>query len=415
MTRALVLGAGPAGCAAVYFLRKKGVTDITVVERSRIGGCSETRFYEGIPYEFGPQIMYADDPRIRGVFEEFLTMTPPPTPSKRYQPALSVNGGLSKRSIHSFPVTFANVLKLPNAMQVVDELYRVNLDRPDYSNFENYVISRMGKTLYETYVKNYNIKQWMIPPRDMDAEWARFRPMTLRQPGSGMFSGEWQGHPGDYNPMWSGMLDGVKLIAGTAEVSEDFQHVIVNGEPVDADLIVSTLPLSVHLDFINACLVYVSIKSDKVLMPSYATSFPNNYDFVRIMEYRQQYRVESEYTLLDFQFPWKDKYEPDRYIEQVRSFVKSRLKRRIVDTWVDNRHRVYPVSSARNLQLVERQLESASKSRVIPMGRCGVHAYVSKDTCVRMAMIMSENLDVFLSGDPARKKPVLAKMREKLA
>ena len=30
------------------------------------------------------------------------------------------------------------------------------------TNFEKYVISRMGKTLYELYVKNYNIKQWKI-------------------------------------------------------------------------------------------------------------------------------------------------------------------------------------------------------------------------------------------------------------
>jgi UDP-galactopyranose mutase len=398
----------------VYYLRKKGISDIAVIERSKVGGCAETRFYHRIPYEFGPQVMYTDEDRLQRVFEEFLTCYPPPTPDGRFHPALSVDGSLNNGSVHSFPVTVANVLMLPNPELAIYELYQVNLEKPDYSNFENYVISRMGKTLYETYVKHYNLKQWQIHPREMDAEWARFRPLTLRLPTQGMFGDKWQGHPGNYNPMWSGMLGSARIIYGEAKVSEDFQQVTVNGDHVDADVIVSTLPLSDELDFMSACMVYVGIKSEKVLMPSYVTSFPNNYSFVRVMEYRQQFAVDSEYTLLDFQFPWRDQCHTDDYIEQTKSFACNILKQEVGDLWVDSRARIYPVSTKKNLDLVERQLDLASKSKVIPLGRCGVHAYVSKDTCIRMALIMSENLDSLLSGDDERKKAILLKMREKL-
>jgi protoporphyrinogen oxidase len=93
MSSALILGAGPAGCAAAYYLKKKGVSDIRVVERSKVGGCAETRVYHGIPYEFGPQIMYTDENRLQKVFEE-LVFKADPAPDLR--PAVS-SGFIGRR------------------------------------------------------------------------------------------------------------------------------------------------------------------------------------------------------------------------------------------------------------------------------------------------------------------------------
>jgi len=47
--RVAIIGGGPAGCAAAYFLRKKGITDITFYERTTVGGCAYTKFYDNIP------------------------------------------------------------------------------------------------------------------------------------------------------------------------------------------------------------------------------------------------------------------------------------------------------------------------------------------------------------------------------
>ena len=64
---------------------------------------------------------------------------------------------------------------------------------------------------------------------------------------------------------------------------------------------------------------------------------------------------------------------------------------------------------------MERQLELAARSKVVPIGRSGVHAYCSKDTCIRMALTMANGLPEITSGDPARKRAVLDTMREKLS
>lgn len=407
-----ILGGGPAGCAAAHALRAGGLSDITVIEKEALGGCSRTQKYEGIPFEFGPQIMYTDEDRLRAVFERWLTQTPPPTHDREYHPAVSIDGTLDDP--HDFPITIKNVMKLPDPGKVIYELYQLNLAQPDFSNFEAYIVSRMGRTLYETYVEKYNLKQWKIHPRDMDAEWARFRTLTLREKPD-MFRGRWQGHPGDYNPMWSGMTEGVHVTTGLCDVSEDFQRVTVDGDPIDADLVVSTLPLSKQLGFINTYIVYVVVESDGNVMPSYATSFPNDYSFVRVMDFKQQYQVQSRYALLDFEFPWVGECDEAKFHEEVGWFCRNVLKKEIVEKWVWNKERIYPVSTRETLSQVERQLALAARSKVVPIGRSGVHAYCSKDTCIRMAMTLADGLPELTSGDPDRKRKVLDRMREKLS
>ena len=246
----LILGAGPAGCACAYMLNQLGYDNITIVENNLIGGCAHTRIYNNIPYEFGPQIMYTDEKRLQNIFEKFLIQHAPKTYDNEYHPALLVDGTLE--NVHDFPITISNVLKQEDPVKIIEELYHVNLDKPDFSNFENYMISRIGNSLYEKYVKNYNIKQWKIHPSKMDAEWAKFRNLTLRK-SPDMFKGKWQGHPGDYNPMWDGMLKNVNIKKGHAYVNDNYDQVLIDGSNVinEYDLILNTLLLNSKLDYIS--------------------------------------------------------------------------------------------------------------------------------------------------------------------
>ena len=155
---------------------------------------------------------------------------------------LSIDGKID--NIHDFPVTISNIFKCDNQSEIINELYHINLDKPDYSNFENYVISRIGKSFYELYFRNYNIKQWKILPSEMDAEWAKFKTFTLREKPD-IFKGKWQGHPGNYNPMWHGMLENVELLKGEAKISENFKEVYINNEKVNYDVIISTFPVTI--------------------------------------------------------------------------------------------------------------------------------------------------------------------------
>lgn len=412
--KVLILGGGPAGCAAAYFLKQLGINDITLIEKEAIGGCARTNFYDSIPYEFGPQILYTDEHQIREVFKKFVENKAAPTEDGEYHPKVIINGNLEKP--HDFPVTIANVLMSDTPIKIIYELYKLRLDQPDFSNFENYMLSRIGRTLYETYVKNYNIKMWKVDPKELDAEWAKERTLTLREKND-MFQGRWQGHPGNHNPIWEGMVRGIKFEKGEACVSESFKKVYVDGKSRERgyDLIISTLPLSNKLPYMHTLKVYVVIKEDKFIMPSYINSFPNNYDFIRIMEYKQQFYVKSDYSLLDFAFSWNDDtgIDVNKSVEEVRWFCKNILKRKIKDLFFINKTYTYPVSTLSIRKIIDNKLKTAADTKVIPIGRCGLHAYVSKDLCVRMGLIMKNHFNEVLQKG-SKKLQVLRRMREKL-
>lgn len=411
----LILGGGPAGLAAAWYAKGIGINDITIVEREeRIGGCSKTNFYEGIPYEFGPQILYTDEADIQQVIERFVTNTKPPSEDGEFHPKVFPYGTIEDP--HDFPVTVANVLKIKEPGKAIYELYKINLDKPDFSNFENYMLSRVGKTLYETYVRNYNLKQWKMDPKDMDAEWARLRTMTLREKND-MFQGRWQGHPGDYTPLWDGLLkeSGAKVIVGEASISEDMKKAFVDGKEVEADIIISTLPLGKDFKYIHVFEVFVGVKNSGFVMPSYTNSFPNDYNFTRILDYKQQFFVKSDYSLLSFSFPFDDesKLDKEERMKEAQHFVKNVLKMEPTKVWFEMRKQIYPIPSATSVDLLEKKLKLASENKIIPFGRCGVYAYVSKDVCFRMARIVTQNIDKVMAGGEG-KLEVLHALRAKL-
>jgi len=403
-----ILGAGPAGCAAAYFLRRRGFKDITIYEKEKIGGCAFTNFYNKIPYEFGPQVMFTDKEYLKLVFEQFLYCHPPPNAKKKYEYSVSIDGTID--DCHRFPVTMMNAFKFRNPIKVLCEMAGACCARPDYSNFENYCISRLGKTFYETYVRNYNRKAWQMDPKDMDTDWVHFRPLKL-QLTSSRFGKQWQGHPGNYNPMWATMTEGVKLETGDVHVNGDLEYCI-NGSRLKTDLMITTISMSQDLEFVNTCLVYVALKSDTVVMPCAFTTFPNTYDFTRIFEYRQQFYVDSQCTLLSFDFPWKGEYKKDRYIEQALWFSKHMLKKEVAEHWIDNRTKIYPLSTRKNLNLFNELLKKTARGNIIPIGRAGSHAYVSKDTCIRMGMEVADHLDELT--DPDKKVTRLLEIRKDL-
>lgn len=406
--KVVVLGAGPAGCAAAHFLRQKGITDITLVDSGDIGGCARTRVYEGIPYEFGPQIMFTDKDYLKGIFEQWLTQHTPPSEDGEYHYVVSVDGTLEDP--HDFPLTTANVLKLENREDVIWQLYNTSLSEPDYSNFENYAISRVGRSMYETYIKNYNRKAWQMDPKDMDTDWVHFRPLSLKQENS-RFGGQWQGHPGNYNPMWHGMIEGISVTKGLAAVNSEGNWT-VDGDPVEADLVVTTLSLSEDLDFVNTFMAFAVVESEDFVMPACFTTFPNTNTFVRALEYKQQYFVESPYSLLSFDCPWTGSCDIDAFMEDVVSFCRSVLKKDPVETWYDNRENIYPLSTRANANLFDSCIDNLKHSNVVPIGRAGMHAYCSKDTVIRMGLEVAQYLDEL--RDPEQKIKRLWSMREDL-
>lgn len=71
-TRIGIVGGGPAGLTAAYYLEKEGYTNVTVFEKSgQVGGKCHTLNHDGRAYDMGAIMITKAYKRIKGLIEEF--------------------------------------------------------------------------------------------------------------------------------------------------------------------------------------------------------------------------------------------------------------------------------------------------------------------------------------------------------
>ena len=170
----VVLGAGLAGLSAAYELSKAGVR-CTVVERDDFAGgmaCSWEK--NGFWLDHGPHRFHSrDEELIRHIYEVLDN-------------EVVIRDRMSRiymqGKFFDYPLKAMNVLKsLPPHIMVRaiwDYIYirakQTVKPIPD-SNFENWVLKRFGRTLYEIFFGTYTSKAWKMPCTEISADWASQR------------------------------------------------------------------------------------------------------------------------------------------------------------------------------------------------------------------------------------------------
>jgi len=391
-----IIGGGLAGCTTAYLLKKKYPgASIKIFEEKEIGGLCKTFHFKQINYELGPHILYSGDENLKKFFSNFLKNN-----EMKYFQKLSVDGSI--KNLYSYPVSVEDVIKInPNTAV---ELYHIDLSKPDMTNVENYLISRVGRTAYEYFFKNYNIKQWGIHPRKMETEWISQRRIFLRDYVDSVFGKKWQGHPGSYNPMFQQLIDGVEVIFEKVQSIDVVNgKVLTNLKEYPTTFILNTAPLDLlfegknSLNYRGISWVYALLDMDYAF-PTYLTSFPNNYSFTRIMEYKHQsqQKVDGE-TLISFDFPFdsKDQSEPleENYQKEASDFLESNFPGKTSSMFCKSRSLVYPVSELNSINHFWDLLKSNISNKWISFGRLGLYDYISMDTCIQQCMNVVEVIE----------------------
>ena len=75
---------------------------------------------------------------------------------------------------------------------------------PDMKNFETYLMSKVGKTLYKNFFENFTKKFWNINPSKLSSEWALIRKLGSSINEKKMFfNKKWCSYPKkDWNQDW---------------------------------------------------------------------------------------------------------------------------------------------------------------------------------------------------------------------
>ncbi len=170
----VVLGAGLAGLSTAYELAKAGIR-VTVLEREDYpGGMATSWQVEDYWLDHGPHRFHSRDEKL---IEHLYEVLDNEVVIRERLSRIYMQG-----KFFNYPLKLLNVLKsLPKGLMcraIWDYAWircvQVFKKIPD-DNFENWVLKRFGRTLYEMFFGTYTEKTWKRPCTEISADWASQR------------------------------------------------------------------------------------------------------------------------------------------------------------------------------------------------------------------------------------------------
>jgi len=169
-----VLGGGLAGLSAADTLASRGVPVLVLERDDHVGGLASTVVADGFHFDYGPHRFHTQSDeilrRVRGLLPgELMSLE-------------RVSRIRLLDRYFRYPLALGNVLKqMPKtrgaamiASYAAEKLRGLFGGRGD-DNFEDWVVSRFGRSLYDVYFGPYTEKLWGVSPDELSADWASQR------------------------------------------------------------------------------------------------------------------------------------------------------------------------------------------------------------------------------------------------
>ncbi|MGB1317730.1 MAG: FAD-dependent oxidoreductase, partial [Flavobacteriales bacterium] len=356
-----------------------------------------------------------------------------------------------KGRFFEYPLKLSNVLgNLPllTIVKIVFD-YVVQLITPtgNLKTFEDWVINRFGRTLFQTFFKSYSEKLWGIPCSKIDADWAAQRIKTLsllgaiantfkdrRKTNHKTLIDEFAYPHNGMGQLYELCRDEIQTNGGTIHLNTPISRVLqgdagklvglelADGSTVEADYVVSSMPLT-HLVkglknvplnveaavgklyFRNTILVYLEVDGKDFFKDNWIYVHSPELKHGRITNFSNwcpTLAKNADRTILCMEF-WA--FESDELWKMDNSEVEEIAKREIrtlnlfsANVAITNSKtlkipRCYPVYETgyqQNLKVVETYLNSVEN--LIPIGRYGAFKYNNQDHSILMGILAAEKV-----------------------
>ena len=285
--KVVVIGAGWSGAVTARQLVDRGF-DVEVFERSSVvGGHARTEVLNGVVYEpNGAHIFHTSNPTVAEYVRSF-GVERPYAHKVLAEVFLHPDDDDDEKYLLSWPPQVEELRELPLWPTIERELAALP-PRPLGDNFEDYVISLMGPTLYSMFIRDYTVKQWGCDPRLLSSNFAPKR-IDLRSDGNRrLFRDTWEFFPEcGVNSAIEAILSSVKVTCGTCLTLADVDE-------LEWDGLVVTAPLDSFTDSdaelawrgINMRSRYVPLdRRDATVTPAYVINHPSRrVQFTRTVE-----------------------------------------------------------------------------------------------------------------------------------
>jgi len=175
----VILGAGPAGLACAEQLTRSGLTVIILDRNDRPGGLARTESFAGHLFDVGPHRFYTKNQQVEAFWKQFA--------GDDLIRVKRLTRILYENKLFQYPLQPIDALLGLGVWRSAKALasYAVARVTPwshTPRNFEEWVVAKFGRVLYETFFKTYTEKIWGIPCHEIGVEWAeqRIKGLSLR-------------------------------------------------------------------------------------------------------------------------------------------------------------------------------------------------------------------------------------------
>jgi UDP-galactopyranose mutase len=305
----IIAGAGPVGC----LMAERFATDLNwkvllLDKRNHVAGnCFDTYHESGLMiHRYGPHYFRSNNKALIEYLTQFTEWIP-----GNYIVKSSTNGEL-----YPFPI---NLLTLGQFFKIADldaetaqnllEEKRAKIDQP--ANSEEFVLSRVGKEMYEAFYLGYTLKQWSIHPRDLAPSVCGRIPVRLNK-DERYVDHEYQLTPAKgFTAMFQKMVDHPNIDLQLETDYDEVKHKIkatkatIYTGPIDEyfDCQLGKLPWrSLEFNFVEKDLEFEQ--------PCVQINYPNEHDYTRTVEIKHVTGQVHPKTVISYEYP---KAEGDPY------------------------------------------------------------------------------------------------------
>jgi len=160
-----IVGAGVTGLTIALQLARAGKA-VTVLERDRqVGGLAKTFRYGETFFDVGPHRFHTEDARVAAFVGEAI--------GRELLEIPRVSAVHAFGALHSWPLRAGVLLSLPPRLLARCAADALRRERPGGDSFEDEIVRRYGRTLYESFFAPYTRRFLDRDPADVHRDWAR--------------------------------------------------------------------------------------------------------------------------------------------------------------------------------------------------------------------------------------------------
>jgi UDP-galactopyranose mutase len=295
----LIVGSGLFGSIFAREMTDTGKKCLVIEKRNHIAGNCYTENSEGINvHKYGPHIFHTSDEKVWSWINKYVTFN-----NYINRPKVFYNDKLYSFPINLFTLYQVFGVKTPQEAKELLESKKTNLTS-NTANLEEWILSQVGREIYEIFIKGYTQKQWGKPPAELPSFIIRRLPIRLNFDDN-YYTDKYQGIPiGGYTQIFEKLLDGIEVRLNTDFFKDrDYFKSI-------AKKIVFTGQPDLWFDYKFGKLEWRSLKfeSEKHEIPDYQGNAIINYTelhvpFTRIVEHKHFEFLDSKTSIITKEYP----------------------------------------------------------------------------------------------------------------